>query len=433
VALRRPTTGPRDCGWLLALLDAGRPGEVRFEIHASSIEWSRVPPDDSPHNGGTTMANVNGTNFSDFITPFARAPFPGFPRFTQLADIGRGFLGNDTLDGGGGNDTIYGGLGNDSLLGGLGNDWLYGEWGNDRINGGLGNDFISGGADNDVLWGGGGTDTVYGDAGNDTIHSSGSGTYDGGAGNDYIYAANGTPETLRGGTETDTLNTTHWSSNYTINLGTGATNYVGESFTGFERLVAGAGNDSLTGANDANYIFGGNGNDTINGLGGNDTLYGANGNDTINGGWGNDTLYGGVGDDTLAGGFGADILTGGSSLPASGLDDVFRFNFVGESTQSVRDRIIGFDRPGWALGDRIDVSAIDANTNPGSFGNQAFSFNGEIPGGPGRLWVTDASNGDTLVRGNTFGGFFDTTPELEIAIADGGASASDYNFSDFLL
>ncbi|WP_414692505.1 calcium-binding protein, partial [Paracoccus sp. UBA5162] len=112
-----------------------------------------------------------------------------------------------------------------------------------------------GGNGNDSLVGGGGRDTIYGGAGNDRIRSSGQGVYDGQGGNDYIYAASGTPETLRGGAGVDWLNTRHWSGDYTIDMVTGATNYAGESFTQFENLVTGAGDDRITGTADANRIY----------------------------------------------------------------------------------------------------------------------------------------------------------------------------------
>jgi RTX calcium-binding nonapeptide repeat (4 copies) len=59
-------------------------------------------------------------------------------------------------------------------------------------------------------------------------------------------------------------------------------------------------------------IDGGNGNDRLVGGAGDETLLGGNGNDTLVGGTGAGTLSGGNGDDTVAGGSGAEELLGGN-------------------------------------------------------------------------------------------------------------------------
>ncbi len=109
-----------------------------------------------------------------------------------------------------------------------------------------------------------------------------------------------------------------------------------------------AGNDILTGTGAANTINGLAGNDVISGLGGNDKLYGGAGNDRLIGGSGKDTLYGNAGGDTFAFAKGD---TGTSKSKADYLAD-----FSGRSR------------------DKIDLSAIDANTKKG--GDQKFSFIG---------------------------------------------------------
>src|SRR5262245_29371276 len=71
------------------------------------------------------------------------------------------------------------------------------------------------------------------------------------------------------------------------------------------------GNDTLTGTNDADFIYGGPnsfnsppefGADTLNGGYGNDILYGFGGDDHLQGGPGQDTLQGGLGNDSIVGG-----------------------------------------------------------------------------------------------------------------------------------
>ncbi|PKP67638.1 MAG: hypothetical protein CVT86_01045 [Alphaproteobacteria bacterium HGW-Alphaproteobacteria-8] len=381
--------------------------------------------------GSFIMATFTGTGLNDTITPAFVSPFvirnPLFSMPGNAADSIFGNGGNDTLDGGGGNDFIRGGDGNDSILGGSGNDSLYGDAGNDSINGGSGNDYIRGGTGNDVLRGGGGTDTIYGDDGNDTIYSSGAGLYDGGAGNDYIYAGLGVAETLRGGSGVDWLNTTTFGGNYVVNLATGLTNFAGESFTQFENLRSGAGNDTLTGTTGANIIYGGAGADVINGGAGNDSLHGEAGNDTLNGGSGNDTLTGGSGVDVQIGGAGSDR---------------FVFTNVADSSFGARDLIQGFDGAGIQLflpgfpapvEDRIDLSAIDANTTVA--GNQAFTYWGVqttvagLSKGAGALWAQNVGS-ETVIFGNIDA---DNTIEFALRIADGATSAGAYWGGDFVL
>lgn len=62
-----------------------------------------------------------------------------------------------------------------------------------------------------------------------------------------------------------------------------------------------SGNNTLTGGNAADDIYGLDGNDSLTGGGGSDAIYGGNGNDTLIGGTGNsDSLYGGSGTDVAS-------------------------------------------------------------------------------------------------------------------------------------
>lgn len=88
-----------------------------------------------------------------------------------------------------------------------------------------------------------------------------------------------------------------------------------------ENLIAGAGNDTVTGNNADNNInlgdgnnhaFGGAGNDTMAGDTGADKLYGEAGMDQLLGGLGADSLYGQDGMDNLYGEGGDDSLSGGN-------------------------------------------------------------------------------------------------------------------------
>ncbi|MEH2256748.1 calcium-binding protein [Nostoc sp.] len=166
----------------------------------------------------------------------------------------------------------------------------------------------------------------------------------------------------------------------TVNVTSGNGTLIGGN--GISIINAGNGNDSL---------FGNGGNDVLNGGGGNDRVDGGTGKDVLSGGSGNDTVIGGDGDDTLAGGTGKDILTGGSG------NDTFDYNSTSDSPLSSRDLITDFRGNGNSLGDRIDVSTIDANSTIG--GNQAFTFIGSGQfSAPGQIRYSGG-----ILQGNTDG------------------------------
>lgn len=119
-----------------------------------------------------------------------------------------------------------------------------------------------------------------------------------------------------------------------------------------------SGNDTITGDNDDNGIFGDwggyNGDDTYYGFGGNDRFFEGtfnsglyeSGNDTMYGGDGNDTLYGGIGDDflvgesgndQLGGDYGQDTLDGGAGF------DIFDFTDVSYESPNNVDTIVNFE------------------------------------------------------------------------------------------
>ncbi|HEY0837896.1 MAG TPA: M10 family metallopeptidase [Azospirillum sp.] len=77
-----------------------------------------------------------------------------------------------------------------------------------------------------------------------------------------------------------------------------------------ENVVAGAGDDALTGNDGANVLTGNGGGDTLTGAGGADTLFGNRGGDAMYGDAGSDTLFGGQDSDVLFGGDEADALYG---------------------------------------------------------------------------------------------------------------------------
>jgi Ca2+-binding RTX toxin-like protein len=144
----------------------------------------------------------------------------------------------------------------------------------------------------------------------------------------------------------------------------------------------------------------GSGNDVRNIMRGNDAA------NSLSGKGGNDSIYGGAGQDKIYGGLGADSLAGGSG------NETFIFKSIKETTvaASGRDTIYDFTK-----GDRIDLSAIDANTKVAD--NQAFTFvanEGGFTGKAGQL-IYDKQASDTYIYGDVNG---DRTADFAIRLDD---------------
>jgi serralysin len=144
------------------------------------------------------------------------------------------------------------------------------------------------------------------------------------------------------------------------------------------RLLEAAGVSSAEGNQGANTLVGNASNNSQVGRGGDDTLIGNGGNDVILGGEGDDTLDGGAGVDTLIGGVGRNVMTGRSDA------DLFVFHATADMglTEGTADVVTDFS---FAVGDRIALSAIDANGTTGA--NDAFTFIGmaAFSGTPGEI------------------------------------------------
>jgi serralysin len=189
------------------------------------------------------------------------------------------------------------------------------------------------------------------------------------------------------------------------------------TFRGFD-------NDTVyTAPNTNDLIYGNGGNDVLRGRGGRDRIFGGTGADRLFGDAGDDQLFGGEGRDELYGGNGFDRMWGGDGA------DRFVFQFLSEDDTGI-DQIRDFSN---GEGDRIDVSAIDANSSAG--GNQAFRFIGEraFSGEPGELRYRYIDlNGDefggvnTLVQLNVDGG---ATVELTIQLT----GVYDFTAGSFVL
>ncbi|MBK8275970.1 MAG: calcium-binding protein [Nitrospira sp.] len=273
--------------------------------------------------------------------------------------------------------------GNDSnnILSGLaGNDTLNGWSGNDRLNGGTGDDFLNGGSGNDVLNGGAGTDVMNGEDGSDT------------------YVVDNEQDVVQEFFDTEG-EVDQIQASVTYTLGTGIENLV----------LTGSATINGTGNQENNVMTGNSANNVLSGLDGDDKLNGGSGDDLLNGDNGNDLLTGGAGADALIGRFGA---------------DTFKYNSVNDSPSGVgRDVIIAF-QAGAAIGDKVDLTAIDANALVS--GNQAFTYIGNTAfTAAGQLRYAEG-----VLSGSTDA---DATPEFQIYLLGGPTLAVGGLGTDILL
>jgi Ca2+-binding RTX toxin-like protein len=123
--------------------------------------------------------------------------------------------------------------------------------------------------------------------------------------------------TLSDGEGNDTINIAAVESDSSVDLTAGSAQIAGRTLTiaagtEIENVIAGDGDDTLTGSAVTNLLHGGRGDDTLSGEGGFDLLMG---------GAGDDVLHGGSGDDMLAGGRGSDLLQGGDGNDAADYRD----------------------------------------------------------------------------------------------------------------
>jgi Ca2+-binding RTX toxin-like protein len=205
-----------------------------------------------------------------------------------------------TLNGGQGADKITGGDGPDLITGGDGSDVLSGGAGNDRIVGDRGADTMSGGdGDDTTVWNNGdGSDRMDGGNGVDRAEVNGAA----GQGDAFTIAPNGArakfdrtnlvPFTLDIGSE-EALDVRGAGGDDTFSAQPGTSALLAVTADG------GPGNDTLTGAEEADSFFGGSGNDTLDGGHGADLLDGQDGDDTLRSRDGqSDLVRGGAGTDS---------------------------------------------------------------------------------------------------------------------------------------
>ncbi|TCP44298.1 Hint domain-containing protein [Rhodovulum marinum] len=222
---------------------------------------------------------------------------------TGLDDVveGAGDSVGFEIDAGAGDDSLRGGSGDDTLIGGDGNDTLIAG-----TNTGAG-DSLSGGAGDDVL-----TDSYW------------NATLDGGDGADLFNVGYGvaTVSGGEGGTDSDTLSFALADDAVNVTVSGDELGSYGDidgdsgTFSGIEVFELTSENDTLNASGDSSGI------EVLAGAG-NDTVTGGSGADRIDGEAGNDSLSGGAGADTLAGGTGADTILGGDDADRIVVEDGF--------------------------------------------------------------------------------------------------------------
>lgn len=403
--------------------------------------------------GGTGDDTLRGDEGNDFLSGGAGN------------DALEGGEGNDTLDGGSGNDTLAG-SGFDILRGGDGNDsfdvrFSFGETG--KVDGGKGSDHVN---LNGHAVGAKFTSIEFAHLGITSVSSSqlnslgkifADYTSDitmlsaGTVGPNFAATAggkyhSGQTASITGSLGADTIDLAGVSVSWYISDGEaedeGASN---------DSLIGGSADDWLTAWGGDDILRGNKGNDFLRGGDGNDVLDGGAGADSMDGGLGNDiyyinnpgdriievvnlgvdtlytsinytlsdnlnietlrasagtlgikiagnkftnTLVGGEGDDVLIGGSGRDILVGGAG------SDTFTFRSIRDSINGSagRDQVSDF----LTGTDRIDLSAIQANTSASS--DKPFNYigSGAFTKSAGELHAI-RSGSSTIIEGDVTG------------------------------
>ncbi|MDW5318253.1 calcium-binding protein [Rhizobium sp. PL01] len=307
--------------------------------------------------------------------------------------------GDDILYGGAGDDRLFGGNGNDILFGGYGDDQLYGETGDDVLIAGAGDDVASGGSGDDKLFGENGNDELTGDAGKDLLDGGdGDDMLTGGTGDDVVIAGAGNdrvivglsaeeirnaegrpvaaPETpdgndnYQGGDGYDTLDAAPLRDDVVIDLAEmrASGREIGlDTIQNFEVVIAGAGNDEITGDAHDNRLSGGDGDDVLKGGAGDDVVDGGDGDDRVVVA----LVANGDGDDSYKGGAGVDTYDAGATLSGVVIDlDTGEAHGV----EIGCDDLDGFEAAIGGFGDDVLVASSEINVLIGGEGNDVFVF-----------------------------------------------------------
>ncbi len=250
-----------------------------------------------------SIENLTGSSGSDVLSG------------NEKNNILIGGAGADELFGRGGDDIIYAKLGEDRIIdGGDGSDTLYladtfespgmiffvdmssnrlfsnienistgnspdlvkGNSRNNWIDGGAGNDIISGGDGDDIILGGAGINYIEGGTGHNLIDGSGAT-----GPNSMTIAVYSTSKGLN-------IDLAKANGNATLAQPSASSFALVDDFINVSGILAGNGDDYISGNDQNNILLGSGGGDLILGRGGDDTLEGGAGSDILGGGYGID-------------------------------------------------------------------------------------------------------------------------------------------------
>ncbi len=243
---------------------------------------------------------------------------------------------------------------------------------------------------------------------------SGTDNLDGGPGDDILVGGAG-GDVLAGGADIDALSYQGDTVGVEVrihNLSATGGDAAGDTFSGIENLIGGAGGDFLAGNSAPNQLFGQDGNDMLRGGSANDLLEGGANDDILYGQNDADTLRGQAGDDYLEGGPGADVLDGGA-----GAGDTLSY---ANSTGNVSVRLFNLSASG---GDATGDVFSNMEFLMGGLGNDYLVGDAqanEIRGGAGTDQVRGGSGNDLLDGGE----------DSDIYL--GGPDADQFKFSSNL-
>jgi hypothetical protein len=246
----------------------------------------------------------------------------------------------------------------------------------------------------------------------------------GGSGNDTFVFSNGAGVSgnINGGGGTNMLNYAAYNTGVTVDLSANSATGVGGSVTNIQQLRGGAGNDSLTGnTSGTTTFFASPGIDIITGAGGTNTLLGTNLAST----WSITAQNAG----TLTFGGGTTTFSGVQNLTGGSGNDTFVFangagvdgNIDGGSGSNT------FNYAAYSSGVTVDLSANTATGVGGTFANiQTFvgaGAGGNALHGPNAdtTWNITAQNAGALTGGFSFSAFQNLT---------GGSGADTFVFAD---
>ena len=201
-----------------------------------------------------------------------------------------------------------------------------------------------------------------------------------------------------------------------------------------DRILAGAGHDTVDAGTGDDSVEAGTGNDLVSGRGGDDTLIGDAGDDQLLGQAGNDVLYGGDGADDARGGAGNDYIdtSGGSPLPFPDQDYPGQYAADPNPANDL-DTVYG------GAGDDSIRTGDDADLAYGGYGNDSLDGgvdNDRLYGDDGDDTIIGAGGADVIDAGLgadlVYGGYGPGVPDT-VNIRDDLGDLRPENGNDSLL